>query len=236
MNQQYPNLTQFADHMVAVMGKVEVVRQPLYDYILYPTAGSAQPFLFFSVPAGQGLSSSSANAANPKGTADTNLQNAGLLPSPQAFWVDGIEFDFQPGSVATANTYTLLPPGSAVAAAAATVQNGENDVSNVLSGGVLSLSISNKIYYIEGPLFRFPHSTHIKLDSALANNSATAVEVLKSTLDAKGDTVKLDPGLGIMSTQAFGAQVQFPAAIATPSGFNARMGVILTGWQFRPVQ
>lgn len=236
MNQKYPTLKQFAAHLVTVMGKVEVVRQPLYDYNLYPTAGSTQPFLFFSVPAGQGISSSSGNAANPKGLADTNMQNAGLLPTPQAFWCDGIQFDFQPGSVATANTYTIQPPVASVAAAAATVQAGENDVSNVLSGGVLSLSISNKIYYQEGPLFRFPPSTSFKLDAAVASNSATAVESLKAKLAARGDPVKIDPGLGIMSTQAFGVQIQFPAAIATPSGFNARMGVMLTGWLFRPVQ
>lgn len=236
LNQQFPNLENFADHIVAVLGKVEVIRQPLYDYVLYPTAGSAQPFIFFGVPQGQGLSSSSGNAANPKGLADTNMQNAGLLPKPQAFWCEGIEFDFQPGSSAAANTYAIQIPAASVAAAAATVQAGENDVSNVLSGGVLTLTVSNKNYYQEGPLFRFPPATGFSLDTSVASNSATATALVKAKLKAEGEPCRLDPGLAIMETQAFQVTVQFPAAIATPSGFNARMGVTLPGWLFRPVQ
>lgn len=232
----YPSLEQFISNMVAAKGKVEIIQQPLYDYLLYPTAGSNAPMSFFTVPIGQGLSSSAGNAANPKGLSDTNMQIAGSLPSPQAFWVEGIEVDLQPGSVATANTYTPQVPSAFAVAAAATVQAGENDVSNVLSGGVLSLNISNKAYYQEGPLLRFPPQKGFVLDAAVASNSATVGETVKAKIRSAGELCTINPGLAIVANQAFNVTIQFPAAIATPSGFNGRIGVILRGWSIRPVQ
>ena len=47
--QQYPTLEQFAANVAAVIGKIEVVEQELYDRILYPTAG-LQAFTFFATP------------------------------------------------------------------------------------------------------------------------------------------------------------------------------------------
>lgn len=236
VNQNYPTLEQFTANMVTQLGKIELIRQPLYDYILYPTAGSAAPLAFFSVPQGGGLSSSSGNVANPKGLADTNMQLAGQLPAPQAFWVEGIEVDLQPGSSAAASTFISQVPSAFAAANAATVQAGENDVSNVLGGGVLQLNISNKPYFQEGPLYRFPPRSALALDAALASTSATAGEVVKAKLRCVGDPNRLDPGLGLMTSQFFGVTITFPTAIATPSGFNGRIGVILNGWLFRPVQ
>lgn len=234
--QNYPNLAQFSRNIVAEVGKVEVIRQPLYDYILYPTAGSAAPFLFFTTQQGQGVSSSTGNAANAKGISDTNMQQSGLLPSPQAFWVEGIEFDVQPGSVNTANTYTVQVPTQFAAANAATVQAGAHDVNAILSGGVLQLRISNKDYYTDGPLYNFPPSKYFSLNSDVATTSGTVGEFLKEKMRAQGKPVTIDPGLGIAPMQSFGVQVTYPTAIATPSGFNARIGVILPGWLFRPVQ
>jgi hypothetical protein len=236
LNQQYPTMREFTQNLVAMIGKVEVIRQPLFDYVTYPTLGSAAPFNFFSVPQGQGLSSSSGNVANPKGEADTNMQLAGQLPAPQAFWCDGIEIDVQPGSSAAANAYVIQIPSAFAVAAAATVQAGAHDVNAILSGGVLSFNISNKSYYKEGPLFRFPPRSALALDVAIESTSATVGESVKEKLRNVGDPVLLNPGFGIMSSQAFGATITYPTAIPTPSGFNARIGVILNGYTFRPVQ
>lgn len=237
MNQQYPSLEQFRAHLVTVMGgPVEVIWQPLYDYLLYPTAGSAAPFKFFSVPEGQGISSSSANAANPKGLADTNMKLAGALGQPEAFWIESIEFDVQPGSVSTANTYTVQIPAAFAAANAAAVQAGAHDVNAVLSGGFLQLNVSNKQYYQEGPLLRFPPTKGFVFDVALGTTSATAGEVVKEKLRAGGSTCVINPGIAIMAQQPFNVSVTYPTAIATPSGFNARIGVILNGYLLRPLQ
>lgn len=234
--QQYPTLDQFAANMVTQIGKVELIRQPLYDFQLYPTAGSAAPFNFFSVPQGQGISSSTGNVANPKGLSDTNMQLAGTLPAPQAYWLEGIEVDFQPGSSAAANTFVSQIPTQFAAANAATVQSGENDASNVYGGGVVQLNISNKPYYQEGPLYRFPSRTALALDAAIGTTSATAGALTKAKIRNVGEPNRLDPGLALLTSQFFGVTITFPTAIATPSGFNGRIGVILTGWLFRPVQ
>ena len=231
-----PSLQQFVRNLVADPRSVEIIKQPLYDYLVYPTLGSASPFSFFSVPQGQGISSSSGNAANTKGIADTNMQLAGALGQPQAYWVESIEFDVQPGSVATANTYVIQVPSAFAAANAATVQAGENDVNAILSGGVLQFSVSNKDYYTEGPLLRFPTQRGFALDAAVATTSATAGEVVKAKLRSVGAMCEIDPGVSIAAQQPFGVRVSFPTAIATPSGFNARIGVILNGWLIRPVQ
>ena len=233
--QDNPNLQQFIRHLTSDPNSVELVRQPLYDYILYPTAGSASPFSFFSVPQGQGLSSSANNAANPKGLADTNMQLAGALPQPQAFWIESIEVDFQPGSVATANTYTPQAPVVFNAAAAATLNAGVSDVNAVLSGGVLQLNVSNKAYYQEGPLLRFPTQKGFALDTAVAMTAAASA-MFGGKMRSVGDPAMIDPGVALAAQQAFGVTIQYPTAIATPSGFNGRIGVILQGWLIRPVQ
>lgn len=233
--QAYPTMSQFADFMSKQYGTIEVVAQPLYDYILYPTAGSAAPFQFFQNPIGQALSSSSGNVANPKGLADTNLQLAGQLPSPQAFWCTGIEVDIQAGSSAGANAFVLIAPAIFAAAAATTVQAGAHDVNAIASGGVLQFRISNKDYYTEGPLYRFPPTRGKSLQVSVASNSATVGEVAKELMSVVGEPVSLDPGFAIGAGQSFGVTITYPTAIATAAN-NARVGVILRGYVFRPVQ
>lgn len=239
--QRYPGLQQFADNLTAALGKVEVIRQPIYDFILYPTAGSAAPLQFFTIPIGQGISSSSGNVANPKGLTDTNMQLAGQLAAPQAFWCDGIEVDVQPGSSGAANTFVLQPPSSFLAVQTAGQQAGAQDVHAITGGGVLDFRISNKNYYQEGPLYRFPTRAARALESSIGAASLGGAGTNTGTktyenMRVVGDPVRLDPGFGIMSSQAFGVSITYPVAIATPSGFNARIGVILNGWTFRPVQ
>lgn len=232
-----PDLQQFIDHMTPAAGAVDLIRQPLYDYQLYPTAGIGGNLAFFSTPIGQGASSSSGNAANTKGITDTNMKLAGALGQPEAFWIESIEVDFQPGSVATAATYTIQVPSAFNATAAATVQAGENDVNAVLSGGALTLTVSNKPYYTEGPLLRFPPQCGFCLDAAVASNAAVATgEVVKAKLRAIGAPCVIQPGVGLLAQQPFNVNLTWPVAIATPSGFNGRIGVILNGWLIRPVQ
>ena len=237
MNQRYPSMRDFAKALVVKMGAVECIRQPLYDHVLYPTAGVAQ-LPFFQFPFGQGLSASPGNANNTKALTDTNLEggNAGMLPAPQAYWVESIELDFQPGSVATANTFTPQVPGNTVAAATAAVQAGAHDVNAFYSSGALNFTVGAKSYYQEGPLYRFPSRSSLRLYCSVASNSATAVECVKEKMNNDGEVVKLDPGIGIMTSMNFQVSLNWPAVVATPSGFNGRAGVYLSGWLYRPVQ
>jgi hypothetical protein len=233
--QNYPSLREMAANLAVDMGSIEVVKWELYDYLLYPTAGITN-LPFFLTGIGQGLSSSSGAAGQVKGIADTNMTGAGVLPAPQAYWTEEIEIVTEPGSSATANTFVIQNPGNFIAVAAAAVQAGAHDANAMLTGGAMQFSVSQKPYYQSAPLYRIPPSTRVQIDTAMANTSATTGETVREKLYATGDVVKLDPGVGIMTAQNFSVQLTWPVIIPTPSGFNGRIGVILSGWLFRGVQ
>lgn len=237
MQQNFPNLNNFRDFMVNQLGKVEVIRQSLYDSAIYPTAGLTTLRMFQS-PVGQGLSSSPGNANAVKSLQDTNMTLAGQLPAPQGFWVQSIEVDFQPGSVSTANTFTLQAPGNflAVPTAAGLPFEGEADVNAFYTAGGLIFTVGTKPYLQEAPLLYFPPKCRFELDAAVASNSATTGAVTKGKLKAGGRPYGIDPGLALMSSQNFDITLQWPVAVATPSGFNGRVMVKIDGWLFRAVQ
>lgn len=239
MQQSFPNVGQFRDYMANQLGAVEVIKQSLYDTVLYPTAGAAQ-MLFFQNPIGQGLSASPGNANNPKALSDTNMDLAGQLPAPQGFWVQSIEVDFQPGSVNTANTFTLQTAASSAAAPAAAtgvVQIGAiNDVNSIYSTGALVFTIGQKPYLREGALMRFAPKCRFELDASLGGNSATTANFGAAKLKAGGRPYILEPGIALMTSQNFSISLNWPVVVATPSGFNGAVRVILDGWLFRAVQ
>lgn len=239
MQANYPNLEDFKRAIVADVGAVEVIKQSLYDTLIYPLAG-VNTLRFFQTPLGQGAgangSAQPGNAGAAKHLADTNMDVAGQLPAPQAFWIQSIEVDVQPGSTATANQYALQLPKAQVAAAAAAVQAGAHDVNAIYSTGALTLTIGQKPYLRESPLLRFPPKARFELNAASASNSATAVESIVEKLRAGGRPYTLNPGLGLMSSMNFDVTLSWPVIVPTPSGFNARVMVKLDGWTFRAVQ
>lgn len=235
LKQEFPTIDAFKSYMVNQLGAVEVIAWSLYDTMLYPTAGQAA-LNFFQTQQGQGLSAQPGNANNPKSQADTNMELSGQLPSPQGFWIESVEVYVEPGSVNTANTFTLLTPEQAPAAAAITAQAGSHDVNAIYQSGALVLTIGQKPYLREAPLMRFPPRKRKEAQFAIANNSATAVLALAETAVADGRPYFTMPGLPIMTSQNFGVSLQWPAVVATPSGFNAQVRVALQGWLFRAVQ
>jgi hypothetical protein len=231
---KYPTLQDFARNQVGIAGKLEIYWQPIFDWNIYPTAGLNQ-MLIFQNPQGSGFSAQPIGAAAPKTNADTNLSQAGLLPAPQAFWVDGWEIQVDAGSVATANLFAVQTPNQFNAVAAAAVQSGEVDVNSILSSGVFSFTIMQKEYYREGPLYRLPPRANLRIDSAIATTSATTAQVGKAKMRAQGNPVRIDPGLGISTTSNFQAQITWPALVATAAN-NARIGCFMNGWLFRAAQ
>lgn len=235
----YPNLETFKQMLVARVGEVEVIRQSLYDTLVYPTAGVvALPF--FQTPVGQGLSASPGNAGAAKARSDTNLQLGGQLPAPQAFLVQSIEVDFQPGSSAAANTFALRTPGNLVATDVATAQAGAHDVNAFYSTGSLALTIGTKPYLNEAAMLRFPPKARFEYDVALAGGAGAAATLerihINEKLRAGGRPYNLDPYLGIMTSMNFNVTLEWPVIVPTPSGFNGAVRVILDGWLFRAVQ
>lgn len=234
--QQYPTLEQFAANVAAVIGKIEVIEQELYDRIIYPTAGLAV-MSFFQVPKGAGFSSESQAAATAKTLADTNMTQNGQLPAPQAFWVDNIQVEVDPGSVSTANLYTTRPTMELTGAAAAIATNGGIlDKNLILNSGLLTFSIGPKPYYNNGPLSTFPPRSQKRIDTALTMVGVGSGLTVNNNMWVAGDVRTLDPGLGIPTGMNFGVDITWQALQATPSGFNARVKCSLGGWLFRAAQ
>lgn len=231
-----PTLADLQKYSVNRPGSAEVLRQSLYDFQVYATAGANQ-FNFFSVPLGQGQSAQSGAAAGVTKTyADTNMTLAGQLPAPLAFMIESIEVVFEPGSVSTAGLFVQNPLIAFNAVAAATVAAGINDENAFRQNGFLKLTIGSKDYLVEAPMGRFPSKTRFELDAAVASNSATTGETLIASGKRGGRPYFLDVPLALTSGQNFSVSLNFPTAVATPSGFNAKVGVILDGYLYRNSQ
>ncbi len=234
--QQYPTLEQFAANVALVVGKIEVIEQELYDRITYPHLGLNQ-FNFFTTPKGAGFSSESGNGGNTKTDADTNMTQNGQLPAPQAFWIDSIQVDFDPGStVANTNDYTTINPTIAVAAAAITDATSVQDKNLVLNAGWLQLFIGQKPYYQNGPLAYFPPRAQKRVDVSRGNaDTTTHNDVNTALLWLTGGLRTLDPGLGLPTGVNFGVNINFPVLQATVTN-NGRLKCMLGGWLFRAAQ
>lgn len=235
---QAPMLSQVKKYAVNKAGEAECIGQSLYDFVLYPTAGQIN-INFFQNPVGQGLSSSPGNANQPKALSDTNMRAPGQLPSPQMFLLTNIQVIVQPGSVSTANTFTPQHPFDFVAVPSDTAMLSGvsvNDCSAILESGWLQCDVASKNYLTEAKLNRFPAKAKSVLDAAVSTNSATTGAMSFGLLTAGGEPYPIDPPILIPSNQNFSITAQWPVAVATPSGFNARIGVVLDGYLYRSVQ
>jgi hypothetical protein len=212
---------------------LEGIRQSLYDHLLYPTAGQNQ-FNFFALPKGQGVTSAlGAVVGSPKTIADTNLDVASTLPSGKAFLLTSIEVPFYAGASAAANTYTPANPAIFAAVAAAALALQAADVKNFYLAGSLQLFISSKVVLEEAPLLRFPPKTYHDLDGAITSNSATTSAIGTVGSHAAGRPYMLEPPVYLEPNVNFNVALNYPGAVATPSGFNARVQVILDGYLYR---
>lgn len=220
MGKPVPNLQELQAFGVNRQGQYEVVRQTLYDRQTYPTAGLTQ-LLFFQNPKGTG----GRTAAN------TNIEVAGSLPQPKWFLVEAIEIHFYPG----------VNPGTSVTTAAETEFT--NDVYSVLTGlGFLNFFIGSKTYVEEAPLIRFPPKTRLNVNAAHALQTKQAVaadaelQVSTDYAAACGRPYFVDPEVLLIPNQNFNVSVNFPTAIATPSGQDAAIEVVLDGILYRQSQ
>ena len=231
----FPDVEAFRRYMVTQVGQIEVIRQSLYDTLVYPTAGIIA-LNFFQNPIGAGLSASTGNVGVVKALSDTNMVLGGQLPAPQGFWIESVELITLPGGSGAANNFTQIDPTASVAVATAAVQAGEHDVNAILTGGSLTLTVGTKPYLNEASLLRFPPFCRMEYDWSMASDSATTTEMKKAALRAGGDPYMINPGIALPTSQNFGVTLNWPVIVPTPSGFNAKIMCILDGWLFRGVQ
>lgn len=205
-----PNI--FSRYAVNRAGEIEAVRQPLYDYQQYPSAGSSQ-LNFFAVPFGQGG----------KTLADTNMNIAGSLPNPKRFLILGISVQFFPG---------LFP---SLAPAAPAIDNFSNDVWEVFSATCwLELFIGSKPY-LQAPLNQFPPTTRLNGWAALGGN--TAADTLNRVISyaaPSGTPFAMNPPIMLEPTQNFSVSLNFPTPVGVSA--NGRIGVHLHGVLYRNSQ
>lgn len=214
----------------------EIIRQGLYDYQVYATAG-ATSMSFFQVPIGQGNTSAvGATAGTPKTLFDTNMQLGGQLANGAAYLIQSIEVVFAPGSVSTANTYTLAVIGDFTAVAADAVYGAVNDVNIFYQSGALELNIFQKNYIRETPLALFPPKAWLGVDSSQGNNSATTGSGIIQLAKSVGRPYYVEPFITLKPAVNFVVNLIWPAVVATPSGFNGRVGVRFDGCVMRASQ
>lgn len=226
----------FAAARVTNPGQSEIIRQSLYDHQIYPAAGALQ-LNFFQAPIGQGITSAlGATAGTGKTLADTNMTLGGQLPSGMQFLIESIEVTFYPGSVSTANTFTVDALTVFLAAASAVPTAQIDDVSAFYQSGYLRFTVLNKDYLIEGPLMRFPPKCSLEVKGAIASNSATTAEVGFAQANAGGRAYYLEPPVLLQPAMNWVVSLNWPGLVAMTSTFNARVGVILDGAVMRASQ
>jgi len=231
-----PTADDFLRGRVTNPGQSEIVRQRLYDYQLYAAAGVAQ-LSFFQQPVGQGITTAlGAVVGSAKTQHDTNMTLGGQLPSGVQYLIESVEVLFFPGSVAAANTYTVAAFQFFAAVAALTVGNSINDVNTFYQSGLLELNVLAKNYLRETPLQAFPPKVVFELNGAVASNSATTSAIGFDVAKPVGRPYYVEPNVLLQPAVNFEVLAKWPAAVALPSGFNARVGVILDGFMMRASQ
>jgi hypothetical protein len=233
---QMPTAQDFIAGRVTNPEQSEVVRKRLYDYLLYPTAGSMQ-LNFFAQAVGAGLTTAvGATAGTPKTALDTNLVLSNTLPSGQEFLIESIEIQFDPGSVSTANTYTPANVSLFAVAASAAVAGQLNDVNTLLQSGLVELKVLSKSYLTETPIRAFPPKVSMSGNYAISSNSATVGSSVIANAYASGRPYFLEPWITLQPAINFNFSITWPGLVATPSGFNGRIGVIFDGFEMRASQ
>lgn len=220
-----PQMAQFQQFAVTMLGTDDVQWLPWYDIQLYAAAGQ-QLLTFFSQQIGAGVTSHP-GGVGPKTIADTNMQLSGQIPAPQRFMVMGIELVVWSG----------LAPGAGDVALATAGQMW-NDVMAIGRGGSLTFSIGQKIYCQDAPLGSFAQQTGLDGIAAIADSTTAAADNLSQIQYARiaGAVYELPPQV-IPHGQNFTVQLQWPNVVALPSAnATTRIGVKLLGWAARGVQ
>lgn len=222
-------------YKVGAQGK-DIIWQPLFDSVTYPSAGSTS-FSFFSSPIGQGSSSSLGAGSIAKNEYDTNLDLSGILGQGNEFYQIGLEFLYFPGIDPASATPALMPGTGSVASA--NVGAFANDLYAIGCAGLVTEKIgTNREYIQDGPLNLFPPATRLAVSSALASiaptTQATQENYEISYAVWSGEPYVIVP-IYLGSLQKFTLTLKYQAAIPTPSQVKGRLVVRGRGYYIRQV-
>lgn len=223
-----------SSHTVGVAGQQDVIWNPLYDSISYPSAGQLL-FSFFANPQGQGISSTPGAGAVAKSIYDTNLQIGNQLTAGNEFYMIGSESLFFPGVSNAALPSGVLPGAVVTDATAGSIGAFINDVWSVGVGGIKTLTVgTDRKYLQDGPLNLFPPTTRLAAVAALAGQgaAATGTGIAISYAAWSGEPYTVVP-IYIQSNQNWTLTVQFSALIPTSSGVVGRLQDRMRGYLVR---
>ncbi len=158
---------------------------------------------FFANPIGQ----------NGKTLADTNMEAAGSLPAPKRQLVTSIQVVFFSGS----------EPGKAASTALAW-----NDAYAVFKSGWLDFFIGSKSYLIDAPVGKFSNDFRLAGASAVSSGSDAIIDYVTFA----GPIYEITP-IELVPNQNFSVTLNWPTPVGLPSGQDGRIGVILSGFQYR---
>jgi hypothetical protein len=199
-------------HTVGVAGQQDVIWNPLYDSLAYPSAGQVL-FSFYATSQGAGTSSAPGAGAIAKTVQDTNLQINNQLTAGNEFYMIGSESLFYPG-VSNASATPAVLPGRANLPT--TVGIFVNDIYAIGSGGIKTLTVGTDRKYIQdGPISLFPPATRLAVAAAVATGETAAGEEIAYAAWS-GETYTIVP-IYFQSNQNWILTVVFPALIPTPS-------------------
>lgn len=198
---------------VTVPGKAEKLLAELYDYQTYANAGQTS-LKFFQLPVGQ----------SGKTLADTNMDTAGALPKGKEFIVTHVMVDLLPG--VTPGTFGAADAGDFV-----------NDIYTVAKSGYLSMNVGSKNYVTQAPIGKFPTDDKLHVSAALADTTTAGADRHSMIQYARmaGPVYKVNP-IRLTANMNFDVSLVWPAAVALPSGVDARIGIRLGGILLRSVQ
>lgn len=200
-------------------GLKEAIREPLYDFLTYDSAATVN-LPFFQNP-----------ISSTKTKSDTNMELGGQLQKEFKFNVEMLELHVLPGSSASAYAReAAVKTGTSLAA-----PNFANDVWALMSKGYLIFKIGSK-EYLTAPLLMFPPCSGLGINAAAAVENTNTTVLNQITVDYArlvGKPWVFDPVLPITGGTGFSVTLYWDSAITLPSGFDARIGVVLRGLKFR---
>jgi len=227
-----PTQGQLQQYIVGVPNQYDVIWDPLYDALAYPSAGSLN-FNFYSTQLGQGTSSAPGAGAVPKTIFDTNLTVPNQLTAGNGFLMVGSENLFFPGvnnSTVPTTAFAVEPGRSNLPT---TVGIFVNDVYNVGNGGNKVMTVgTDRNYITDGPLNMFPPATRLAVASSVTGDFITTGGMEVSYAAWSGEIYNIAP-IFIGSNQNWTMIVTFAGLIPTPSGQIGRLMDRMRGYLIR---
>lgn len=188
----------------------EDLYQPLYDRVIYPTAGTANQLSFFTVPRGGGatLNRGGTVAAINKTFRDTNMENANVVPT-KLFKIIGIQLGFMPETLGHVN----IP----------------DDINMIRDNCYIEWKIVDKTILIL-PLVCIPEANPISGVSSTVNNDT----VIANVGGGGASMWRLPIPVTLNPYENFSFFIKWDGTCATPSGNDVDIYVILHAMMRRP--